>query len=478
MYDFDNKLDVKQFLSLLGITSLSGDVQDDLIVSYAGESDTKIYIDVERRLKSMYCPNCFSKMYSKGPITRSVKHPILQNGKLLFIRLKQRKYRCTNQECNIYLNEEFNFVEKYKQTSVMLPYMILADMKDLSLTCAAVARRYHVSDTYVHSIMLRFLDFKPLPLGDIISIDEVFLDIDYQYRYVVVIRNFITSDIIEILPNRNDDTIRDFFRSYSYEERINVKYIISDMYKSYLYLSKKYLYNASSIIDSFHVIQILEKSLRKYIDEVKKRYQKKLDEERRQNNYQTNKNYKSKKDSVELVLLKRHAWVLLCKPGNEPNISSKHYSRQLGIYPTIEKIQKMFLDLDPMFKPLKELKHKYLNFNDEYVSKPEEAKEALRELIDEYKSSNYKIYKEFAKLLTKYFNQIIQSFIVVKRENKDYEIFYQRLSNGPHEGFNRKPKDMKRMARGYSNFEFVRNRLLWSSRKAASNLAGPKSHKK
>lgn len=67
MYDFDNKLDVKQFLSLLGITSLSGDVQDDLIVSYAGESDTKIYIDVERRLKSMYCPNCFSKMYSKGP---------------------------------------------------------------------------------------------------------------------------------------------------------------------------------------------------------------------------------------------------------------------------------------------------------------------------------------------------------------------------------------------------------------------------
>ena len=178
------------------------------------------------------------------------------------------------------------------------------------------------------------------------------------------------------------------------------------------------------------------------------------------------------------MLLKRHAWVLLCKPGNEPNISSKHYSRQLGIYPTIEKIQKMFLDLDPMFKPLKELKDKYLNFNDEYVSKPEEAKEALRELIDEYKSSNYKIYKEFAKLLTKYFNQIIQSFIVVKRENKDYEIFYQRLSNGPHEGFNRKPKDMKRMARGYSNFEFVRNRLLWSSRKDASILAVPKSHKK
>lgn len=477
MKDDDNNYDVLNFLSLLGITSVNGNVDNDLIVSPGEESDSKIYIDIERRLKTTHCPNCFSKMYSKGPVIRTIKHPILQNGKLLIIRLKQRKYRCTNQECNLYLNEEFGFVEKYKQTSVMLPYMILADMKDTSLTCAAVARRYQMSDTYVHSIMLRYLDFKPLALGDIISIDEVYLDIEYQHRYVVIVRDFITSNVIEVLPNRNYETIRRFFASYSYEERINVKYVISDMYSSYLYLTKKYLYKAESIIDSFHIIQILERALRKYIDNVKKRYQKKLDEERKANNYITNKDYKSRKDSPELYLLKRHSWVLLCKMGNEPDISSKHYSKKLGIYPSVEKIQKMFLDLDPMFKPLKELKDKYLNFNDEYVSKPEEAAIALRQLIDEYKTSDYKIYKELATLLNKHFDQIVKSFIVVKKENKDYEVFYQRLSNGPHEGFNRKPKDMKRMARGYSNFNFIRNRILWSSRKDASILAVPKDYK-
>ena len=33
------------------------------------------------------------------------------------------------------------------------------------------------------------------------------------------------------------------------------------------------------------------------------------------------------------------------------------------------------------------------------------------------------------------------------------------------EGFNRKPKDLKRNSRGLSNFDYTRNRILWSTRK-------------
>lgn len=477
MNDYDNKVDVKQFLSLLGITSVGGEIDDGLIVESGGEDDRCVYINVEKRLEPVYCSNCQSRMYSKGAITRKVKHPILQNGKLLIINLKQRKYRCTNKECNCYFNEEFGFVEKYKQTSVTIPYLILSDMKDISLTCAAVSRRYQVSDTYVHSIMMRYFDFKPLPLSEIISIDEVFLDIEYDQRYAVIIRDFISGDLIDVLPNRYDQTLSDFFRSYPYEERKKVKYIISDMYDPYLSLPKKFMPSATSIIDSFHVIQLLEKAIRAYIDKVKKRYQKKLDEERKENNYFTNRNYKTRKDSVEITLLKRHKWVLLCKRGNEPDISSRHYSRALDIYPTVERIQKMFMDLDPMFEPLKQLKDKYLDFNDEYVGKPDEARVALRKLIEEYRTSDYQIYKEFADLLDKHFERIIMSFRLVKRQSSDSQVFYQRLSNGPMEGFNRKPKDMKRMARGYTNFGFVRNRILWSSRKNAAILAVPKEEK-
>ena len=43
------------------------------------------------------------------------------------------------------------------------------------------------------------------------------------------------------------------------------------------------------------------------------------------------------------------------------------------------------------------------------------------------------------------------------------------------ESFNRKPKDYKRNARGFSNFDYTRNRILWATRKKTPILAHPKS---
>jgi len=72
MNDYDNKVDVKQFLSLLGITSIGGEIDDGLIVESGGEDDRCVYVNVEKRLEPVYCSNCQSRMYSKGAITRKV----------------------------------------------------------------------------------------------------------------------------------------------------------------------------------------------------------------------------------------------------------------------------------------------------------------------------------------------------------------------------------------------------------------------
>ena len=39
-----------------------------------------------------------------------------------------------------------------------------------------------------------------------------------------------------------------------------------------------------------------------------------------------------------------------------------------------------------------------------------------------------------------------------------------RLSNGPIESLNRKVKDLKRLGRGFRNFEHFRNRFLYAAR--------------
>ena len=43
-------------------------------------------------------------------------------------------------------------------------------------------------------------------------------------------------------------------------------------------------------------------------------------------------------------------------------------------------------------------------------------------------------------------------------------LYDSRLSNGPIESLNRKIKDLKRLGRGFTNFEHLRNRFLFATR--------------
>ena len=72
------------------------------------------------------------------------------------------------------------------------------------------------------------------------------------------------------------------------------------------------------------------------------------------------------------------------------------------------------------------------------------------------------MFRQFAELLEKYKEPIINSFIMVeKAASKNGK---SRLSNGPIESLNRKVKDLKRLGRGFRNFEHFRNRFLYATR--------------
>ena len=52
----------------------------------------------------------------------------------------------------------------------------------------------------------------------------------------------------------------------------------------------------------------------------------------------------------------------------------------------------------------------------------------------------------------------------MERLDKDGNSIVSRLSNGPIESMNRKVKDLKRLGRGFRNFDHFRNRFLFASR--------------
>ena len=91
------------------------------------------------------------------------------------------------------------------------------------------------------------------------------------------------------------------------------------------------------------------------------------------------------------------------------------------------------------------------------------AADVLEDLIDFYFQSGDSIFTEFASLLCRYKQPILNSFIMVQK-NGPGGLYNSRLSNGPIESLNRKVKDLKRLGRGFRSFEHFRNRFLYAAR--------------
>lgn len=119
--------------------------------------------------------------------------------------------------------------------------------------------------------------------------------------------------------------------------------------------------------------------------------------------------------------------------------------------------------IDPNLRELRDLKELYVQFNTRNAGKPMDARIELDKLINHYLHCGNSIFVDFANLLIRNHAYIINSFVMVEKYGAG-KIYSSRLSNGPIESLNRKVKDLKRLGRGYRNFEHFRTRFLYATR--------------
>lgn len=67
--------------------------------------------------------------------------------------------------------------------------------------------------------------------------------------------NGLTSEIIDILPDRRKHILEQYFMKYSLEARSNVEFVVCDIYSPYISLVNDVFPNAEVILDKFHIIQ-------------------------------------------------------------------------------------------------------------------------------------------------------------------------------------------------------------------------------
>lgn len=97
-----------------------------------------------------YCPTCGYRMHSRGVKKRTISHPILQDGYSLILLLKQRHWRCSNPDRLYEVIELFHFVNKGRRTINATNMLIVETYRNLLEKSASIAKRFHMSDSYVH----------------------------------------------------------------------------------------------------------------------------------------------------------------------------------------------------------------------------------------------------------------------------------------------------------------------------------------
>ena len=445
-----------------GITELLNLEDSDIFISDISIQGTTKTLTLETKLYSHYCPSCGFRMHSKGIKNRTIKHPILQDNYELILILKQRRWKCTNPECNYDISDTFKFVNKRRRTTNASDMLIVYAYRDLMETSASIANRFHISDTHVHEVFDRYVKMDRLPLTDAICIDEVYLDMDEYCKYALVIQDFHTGDPIDLLRSRRVNVTEPYFVSIPTEERNAVKYLISDMYNQYISYVDKYFPNAVPVVDSFHVIQWITRMIDNYIRQLLKKFRQRDRELEDQLSYEQQKPV-SLPPSDEVYLLQKYRWLILASQSNikyhsEPRMDS-HFHCLMNTF----DYEDALFRIDPKLKDFRDLKETYLQFNSRNAGNPIKAREEISDLISMYQSCEHEIFRDFGDLLEKYEDYIINSFIMVEKHGFG-EVYNSRLSNGPIESINRKVKDLKRLGRGFRNFEHFRNRFLYATR--------------
>jgi transposase len=306
--------------------------------------------------------------------------------------------------------------------------MLIVDAyRNLLETSASIAKRFHVSDSHAHEVFDRYVKLDRLSLTDAISVDEVHLDMDDDCRYALVIQDFHTGDPIDLLRSRRTSVTEPYFVSIPKDERNRVKYLISDMYNPYIAYVEKYFPNAVPVVDSFHVIQWIIRMIDNYIRQLIKKYR------QRDREYQDKLSFEQQRPlslppSNEVYLLQKYRWLILTNQSNiryhsDPRMDS-HFHALMNTY----DYEDALFRIDANLRDFRDLKELYLQFNSRNAGKPLEARNELVGLIQKYRKSKHEMFRDFASLLEKYEDPIINSFIMVEKIGNG-KIYDSRLSN-------------------------------------------------
>ena len=225
------------------------------------ESENGFIYEAEEEYKSRICSDCnhpalhihsYKWMEIKLSSTLGIKE---------YLRIKRIRYKCP--KCGKTHTFELTGIKRNKIISNFVETAIKNEFYEIQ-SFTTIAKRYDISLNQVINIFDEYTKVMPRrPLPEYMCIDEKHFEGDSDGKYAVVISDFFSGEVIDVLENRQMPYLDEYFKNIPFKERSNVKVFISDMYDGYSSIKNKYFPKALFVIDLFHVIKLLTTAINK-----------------------------------------------------------------------------------------------------------------------------------------------------------------------------------------------------------------------
>lgn len=398
---------------LKNTTDLIGLKDKNITILFVLQYHSRIEIKAKLDYPAPLCTHCQGTMI-KYDFQKESKIPILDaQGVPTVLKLKKRRFQCKT--CRRVSVSETPLVQKNCQ----IPKLVWDKMTQLhtdQLTNTDIAKQLHISVSAVQRKLEQFTfaeEFSKLP--KVLSWDEFSRN---KGKLAFIAQDFETRQIVTILENNRQTTIKNHFYKYTRKVREQVKFVTVDMSGSYIPIIKQLFPQAQIILDRFHIIQHLSRAMMTTRIAIMKRFD---------------------KQSLPYRAMKNH-WRILQKDSRKLSDKS-FYSRTFRQTLTPREVVQKTLELSD------ELRYYYDLYQLLLFHFQEKRATEFFELIDDNTSMVNPTFKTVFKTFMKYKIYIMNAL-------------HYPYSNAKLEAANKLIKDIKRQAFGFRNFKNFKTKIL------------------
>lgn len=388
----------------------------------------ELIIDLYLNRRIIECPYCNStKTVIKETRIKKINHCIIPD-KLITINFHQKKFTC--KECNHNFLESNPIGEGISNIAIV---EIINSLRNPRKTFSDVAKERFTSFSNVLNQFDKHVKLSRHPLSKVICFDEIYAKKLTKTKYSFCIYNPFKNQLIDLLDARRKNVLEEYFMSIPLKERLEVSHVNIDMWQTYLDIVEDYLPNATVCVDSFHVIEHLNRA----IDSIRLKIQRKYIE------------YKDSSRRDNYWLLKTFHYYFTSNFDNIKYVRKpkSHYGYLVDKFAVLNELLKIDQDLKEAYQ----LKSEYQEFNLTEEYSPNSI-EKINDFIERFKSSKFDEFREFGNLLSRWKIYIANPFIRINGK---------RLSNGPMESLNGRLKRLISDGYGYKDFGRFRNRAMF-----------------